>query len=183
MQTKSKSFGKFLRISLICCALTFAVNKSNPQEQSLKSLSALQCLTTNIFYEARNQNKIGMQAVAAVTYNRAASGKYPSSVCRVVFQKMQFSWTHQIPYKEFSKVLEGDLSGYSSKDKAKYQQALEIAQKPVNAVRSILPSNTLHYHAAYVNPKWKYKMTEVRVVGSHVFYKENPKVKRVVDKS
>ena len=182
MQTKSKKFATFFKISLICCAAMFSLNQQYSQTQ-LKSLSTTQCLTANIFYEARNQSKTGMQAVAAVTYNRAASGKYPSSICKVVFQKMQFSWTHQTPYKQYSKVLEGDLSDYSVKDRAKYQQALEIAQKPVKHVRAMLPSDTMHYHAAYISPKWKYKMTEVRVVGSHVFYKENPKAKMVVDKS
>ncbi len=54
------------------------------------------CLAQNIIHEAQFEPKKGQEAVALVTVLRALSGKYPESVCGVVFQTehgRQFSWT------------------------------------------------------------------------------------------
>ncbi|MGB0683914.1 MAG: cell wall hydrolase [Magnetovibrionaceae bacterium] len=51
------------------------------------------CLAENIYFEARGEPVIGQIAVAQVTMNRAASSRYPDSVCKVVHQPYQFSWT------------------------------------------------------------------------------------------
>jgi N-acetylmuramoyl-L-alanine amidase len=53
----------------------------------------LYCLTQNIFFEARDQSLLGQAAVAHVTLNRVRSAAYPASVCGVVWQPGQFSWT------------------------------------------------------------------------------------------
>ena len=46
-----------------------------------------------IYHEARGESKLGQQAVAVVTINRAKSGKYPSNLCDVIYQKGQYTWT------------------------------------------------------------------------------------------
>jgi spore germination cell wall hydrolase CwlJ-like protein len=55
------------------------------------------CLTANLYFEARGEGVKGLKAVADVTLNRVKSKKYPSSVCKVVFQKSQFSWVNEVP--------------------------------------------------------------------------------------
>ena len=60
----------------------------------------LDCLAKNIYHEAKGEPFEGKVAVAQVTINRAASGQFPSDICKVVYQKnvvydkvlCQFSW-------------------------------------------------------------------------------------------
>jgi len=51
------------------------------------------CLAKNIFHEARGESTIGKYAIAQVTLNRVISSRYPDTVCEVVMQPHQFSWT------------------------------------------------------------------------------------------
>ena len=58
----------------------------------------LYCLANNIYFESRNQPKLGQIAVGQVTMNRVNSPKFPNTVCGVVKQggekrnRCQFSW-------------------------------------------------------------------------------------------
>ena len=55
----------------------------------------LYCLAKNIYFESRNQPKLGQIAVAQVTMNRVNSPKFPNSVCGVVQQGGEtVSYTH-----------------------------------------------------------------------------------------
>ena len=53
------------------------------------------CLALNIYHEARDESHDGQVAVAAVTLNRMQSASYPDTICGVVWQPHQFSWTRQ----------------------------------------------------------------------------------------
>lgn len=128
-------------------------------------------MAANLFYEAKGEGKKGMQAVAAVTHNRVRHKNYPKSICAVVFQQHQFSWTKQYSYAQILKVLDGDLSDYSDKDLRRYQEAWKIAQtKPKDYLQG-----ALHFHAVYVNPKWASYKVKVKTIGQHVFYKDPTK--------
>src|SRR5210317_144981 len=52
------------------------------------------CLQQNIYFEARNQSINGQIAVAWVTLHRVDDPRYPNTICEVVWQRKQFSWTH-----------------------------------------------------------------------------------------
>ncbi|NYZ69950.1 cell wall hydrolase, partial [Endozoicomonas sp. SM1973] len=58
------------------------------------STKDLQCLTLNIYHEARGEGLMGMLAVGEITINRVNNKKWPNSICAVVYQDKQFSWTH-----------------------------------------------------------------------------------------
>lgn len=137
---------------------------------SAPALTSLQCHTTNLYYEARGESKAGMKAIAAVVINRKNSGKYPKNDCMVIFQNKQFSWTQQQKFKDIQKLLQGDISDLTDKDRQAYQQAVITAQTPVKELLKGLPKGTLWYHARYANPRWSEKMKLVKVVGSHKFY-------------
>src|SRR5581483_7347876 len=47
---------------------------------------ARKCLAEAVYFEARGEPVRGQMAVAQVVLNRVFSGKYPNSVCGVVFQ-------------------------------------------------------------------------------------------------
>jgi spore germination cell wall hydrolase CwlJ-like protein len=50
------------------------------------------CLTQALYFEARNQGVQGMAAVAEVVMSRVESVKYPSTVCQVMRQGVQYSF-------------------------------------------------------------------------------------------
>jgi spore germination cell wall hydrolase CwlJ-like protein len=129
----------------------------------------LECLAKNIYYEAGAEPFEGKVAVAQVTLNRTESGKFPSDVCRVIYQKnvvydkviCQFSW-----YCEQS-------GGLKPKYPAAYKESMEVAKK-VLLEGFRLPSlhSAMYYHADYVNPGWNKE--KIAKIGRHIFYSDNP---------
>ena len=131
----------------------------------------LYCMAANLYFEARGESELGQKAVAKVTLNRVKSEKYPDSVCKVVFQKSQFSWTKQQPWAKIQKALDGVEPSKNPLEVSAYQQALKTAKTSLKTnLNGILPDDALWYHANYVNPSWAKKMKKVKKVGSHVFY-------------
>ena len=53
-------------------------------------------MALNIYHEARGEVTEGQIAVAQVTVNRAKDKRWPDTICGVVYQSKQFSWTHMI---------------------------------------------------------------------------------------
>jgi len=78
----------------------------------------IDCLSRNLFFEARNEGEVGMRAVGAVTLNRV--GKYGSSICNVVYRYKQFSWVHLITERKQKRIIEIEYSAWG--------QAIEIAK-------------------------------------------------------
>lgn len=121
------------------------------------------CLAQNIYFEAKNQSLYGQMAVAMVTLNRVLSEKYPDTICEVVWQRKQFSWTHD-----------------GKSDKPKNQKAWETAIGVANITVTIyddrkedITNGALFYHAYYVSPSWSKVFVETAKIEDHIFYKEN----------
>lgn len=57
----------------------------------------IKCLTDNVYHEARNQKPIVQQAVVNLVFSRTEYSLYPNSVCKVIYQPYQFSWTLVMP--------------------------------------------------------------------------------------
>jgi N-acetylmuramoyl-L-alanine amidase len=51
------------------------------------------CLSLAVYHEARGEPQSSHLAVAHVVKNRTISGKYPTSICGVVWDRNQFAWT------------------------------------------------------------------------------------------
>lgn len=173
----SKLTGIFTSINLLIASfLLFTVMlaysfphymaKEVTQEVRVTMTKEMDCLAKNIYYEAGSESFEGKMAVAQVTINRVNSGKYPSSICGVVYQKdkikgrtiCQFSWT-------CNKLT-------TPKNSYMWQESQYVAQKaltePIAHVR-ILQVNAMFYHASYVHPKWD-KKGAVMKIGNHIFY-------------
>ena len=126
----------------------------------------LDCLAKNIYHEAKGEPFEGKVAVAQVTINRAASGQFPSDICKVVYQKnivydkvlCQFSW--YCDQAVFTKP----------KNTAAYKES-QIVARQVLLEEFRLPSlkHALYFHATDINPGWKKE--RVATIGGHVFYK------------
>ena len=121
--------------------------------------AAVMCLALNIYFEARSEEPMGQLAVAEVTLNRVASSRYPNNVCDVVWQRKQFSWTH-------------DGKSDKPKDAKAWDMAVraaKLAMKHRDVV--IVGDEVTHYHAEYVTPYWTTANERVAKVGTHIFYK------------
>ena len=53
----------------------------------------IDCLTQAIYHEARGESIEGQIAVGWVVLNRTLSARFPSTICEVIYQRHQFSWT------------------------------------------------------------------------------------------
>lgn len=116
-----------------------------------------ECLAMNIYHESRGEVIEGQMAVGHVTVNRANHPKFPSSICDVVYQPKQFSWTFTIKNK-------------TPTDTKAWQQALVIARDVMIGNTTDPTDGATFYHANYVNPYWTDHMELSKVIGLHVFY-------------
>ena len=57
-----------------------------PSTANVDRFEELYCLANNIYFESRNQPKLGRIAVGQVTMNRVNSKRFPNTVCEVVKQ-------------------------------------------------------------------------------------------------
>ncbi|WP_106638980.1 cell wall hydrolase [Allosphingosinicella vermicomposti] len=116
-----------------------------------------ECLARAIYYEARGEPLEGQLAVANVVLNRAASGRYPASLCAVVRQPAQFSF-----------VRRGHIPA-APRNEA-WRKAVGIAHVASARFASGLTSDVLWYHADYVAPSWGRRLNRVAKIGAHIFY-------------
>jgi spore germination cell wall hydrolase CwlJ-like protein len=117
----------------------------------------LDCLTKNIYYEARGEDYRGKYAVAQVTINRLQTGHWGNTICKVVYARAQFSWT-------LSKKLPRPNS-------AMWAESETIARNVLAGHRVRGLQKSLYYHAVYIkDPKWADPKHEVGQIGQHVFY-------------
>jgi len=144
------------------------INATTTKQVSAEFNKQVDCLAKNIYYESGNEKYEGKLAVAQVTMNRVNSGKFPSDICSVVYQKTtdqqlktvcQFSWTCMV--KEM--VI---------KDKYMWEESVNIAKRALTEpyVHDIIAqSNALFFHAVYVKPNWS-NTKVIKQIGNHIFY-------------
>ncbi len=118
----------------------------------------LGCLAMNIYQEGRSEPTQGKLAIAAVTMNRVASRHYPNTICGVVWQPKQFSWTNL------------KTKYHTIKDQKAWVKALEIADLFMHGAEWNGIGNAKHYHTNAVQPKWSNNERVVAQIGNHLFY-------------
>lgn len=126
----------------------------------------LTCLALNVYFEARGETDAGQRAVAEVTLNRVASNRYPDTVCEVVYQKNwdsrrkryvgAFSWT--------------EFDVRSMPEGEEWQRAQQAAEVVYFRRGMPMVAGALHYHAAYIKPRWARGKKTIARIGGHVFY-------------
>lgn len=166
--------GILLKVLVIIILGLFYKNPPEFQEYT-KVYSNGDCLTANIFFEAKGESIKGKKAVAAVTYNRLYKSTRESTyrnknICSVVYEPKQFSWTHQQQPESVRKILEGDIGHLNKKDRQAYLDARKIAQMPVKEVLEGVPKGVLFYHSVKVKPKWANKFKIYKRINNHIFY-------------
>lgn len=131
-------------------------------------LPELVCLALAVYYEARSEPFLGQVAVAEVVLNRAASSRYPDDVCEVVTQGGTVRHRCQFSYYCDGKP-ETPLNHRA------WRRSVAIAKLTRNGVISAGINDATHYHATYVAPYWRAHFNQVRKIGSHIFYRPNPR--------
>ena len=108
----------------------------------------LECLATNIYYEARGESNLGKLAVAQVTINRAAN----SSICKEVYRPYQFSWAN------------------TNKDLKYTPSTIKVAYTAVYRTHPLSNFKATHYHNTSVSPYWNKSLKRITQIGNHIFY-------------
>lgn len=142
-----------------------AQNNEIGRIRAIERYKQIECLAKNIYFEARDQSTLGQRAIAWVTLNRVASADYPNTICEVVWQDSQFSWTQD-----------------GKSDVPKNQEAWSRARALAELVYSRyygshnFPDPTdgaIMFHATYVKPYWRKHFEKTVRIDDHIFYKES----------
>ena len=143
---------KYLLAFLLSFLVTIPAYAANNQ---------IQCLATNMYYEARGEGERGMLAVGHVVMNRVQSGKFPSTPCSVIYQRSrsvcQFSW-----------VCNRRNSGVNHRQ---YNLAMDLANKVYYGKSIDITHGALYFHAVYVRPYWSRIFRRTAQIGNHIFYR------------
>ena len=123
------------------------------------------CLAEAIYFEARGEAVRGQIAVAQVMLNRAFSGKYPDTVCGVVYQNK-----HRHMACQFSFACDNHPEVIREPDM--WDRAQKIAKASLDG-QLWLPEvgKSTHYHAYWVRPSWVNEMKRMYKTGVHTFYR------------
>lgn len=174
--------GYFLLSTTIICLLTiFTVVVHEPKanfyfdnisynQLTKPTKKQIDCLADNIFFESAHEPEEGKLAVALVTLNRVNSGKYPNTICSVVYEKgfinnkmiCQFSWVCDTKFTSRQLTIRNtelynDIRKLSVYVYLNYEEMKDIT------------NGALFYHADYVNPGWK--LVKIKQIGRHIFYR------------
>lgn len=125
--------------------------------QLIFALAEVNCLATNVYHEARGEPLAGQFAVAEVTLNRTRDRRYPDTVCEVVHERRQFSWTSRRQAKP--------------RDAEAWAVANDVARRAYFGVDYTprLGHRVTHFHSISVSLPWRGARLVARV-GNHYFY-------------
>ena len=120
----------------------------------------IEVLALNMYHEARGEGPDGMQMVGEVTLNRVEHEAFPNTICAVVYQRRQFSWTHM-------------RKNHTPNDEELWNVALEMAENLINGEIDYFDNGATHFlnpNRVRNMPRWARTFDRVGRVGNHVFY-------------
>ncbi len=123
------------------------------------------CLAEAVYFEARGEAVRGQIAVAQVVMNRAFSGKYPDTVCGVVYQNKHRHFACQFTFA-------CDNTPDVIREPDMWDRARKISKAMLDG-QLWLPEvdRSTHYHAYWVRPSWVSEMKKTYKFGVHTFYR------------
>jgi N-acetylmuramoyl-L-alanine amidase len=153
------SIARHIPIAVFCGALLLSTAScDHAPAPSPAVASEWCCLIKNIYHEARGEGVVGMQAVAAVTLNRAAqTGK---TICDTVYARKQFSWANTT--KGRNKPMTGDTS-----------VVYAVAAQAMSGAMHDITGGATHYHTKAVKPVWRKSLDKIAVINNHIFYRKD----------
>jgi len=122
----------------------------------------LDCLALTLYWEAGDQGRDGMEAVAAVVLNRLEHPEFPDTICGVVEDggetpPCQFNWW---------------CDGKSDRpvDAGQWALARTLAEEVVSDPPDDPTGSALFFHASGVETPWRDRQ-RTATIGDHVFYR------------
>jgi hypothetical protein len=115
------------------------------------------CLAGAVYFESKGESLSGQLAVARVVMARAKSGRFPTSLCGVVYQKSQFSF-----------VRGGSMPPIATGSQH-WRNAVAISRIALNGSWKSPVEGALFFHARHVSPGWR--LTRIGSVDNHIFYR------------
>lgn len=150
----------FLLFSSLSQADDFVI--PNHKDLSKVRLSSVECLAVNLYHESRSESDIANLNVLSVVLNRVKDKRYPNDICKVIFQRKQYSWT-------------GDGLSDEIKDTGQYRRLYKITEEFLMNREFMLKHSegVTHYHTNNIRPYWTKdkRMKFIGVVDNHTFYK------------
>lgn len=148
---------RHIPIAVFCGALLLSTAScEHAPAPSVAQVNDTLCMLKNIYHEARGEGVVGMQAVAAVTLNRAAqTGK---TICDTVYAPKQFSWANTA--KGRNKPITGNIN-----------TVYTVASQAMTGVLDDITGGATHYHTKKVRPVWRKALDKVGTINNHIFYK------------
>jgi spore germination cell wall hydrolase CwlJ-like protein len=138
------------------------------RENIVASNNEYRCAVRNLYHEGRGEGLVGQAYIIKTVLNRVRDTKHPHSVCGVIYQSKQFSWTHQLP-KHKHKVPNKTTS---EKELLKQLEALSTVVIWIDRLGWDFTQESQFYHSVNVKPRWDYKKLEkTQRIGNHIFYK------------
>lgn len=114
----------------------------------------LDCLTKAIYHEARGESLQGQIAVGWVIINRTLSSRFPDTICDVIYQRSQFSWTIKPP---------------KIRETYAYELAKDVAHAIINRVHPDPTKGALYFNSLGLYPGGGSRLT--LKINQHYFYK------------
>jgi spore germination cell wall hydrolase CwlJ-like protein len=115
------------------------------------------CLAGAVYFESKGESLAGQLAVARVVLARSKSGRFPSSICGVVYQPSQFSFVRG------GKMPRIDTGG------SNWKNAAAISKIALDGSWKSPVEGALFFHARYVSPGWRLK--RMGTIDNHIFYR------------
>ena len=124
-----------------------------------------ECLAEGIYFEARGEPRRGQVAVAQVIMNRVNHDEFPDTICGVVYQNQH--WRNRC---QFSFACDGVPERIT--ERQAWAESQDVARQVLEE-RDLIDTITesTHYHATYVRPRWAPRMIRLDRIGLHIFYK------------
>lgn len=114
------------------------------------------CLAQVLYFEAATEPIEGLQAVAATVFNRIDTPGYAGSICGVVYQPYQYSWTLT-------------QQNWSRKPAKKYFDLAKTFLQERESLKEEYP--VTHFHHVGISPKWSNTLEHIMTIGQHKFYR------------
>ncbi len=127
------------------------------QETSGKLDAEAHCLAGAVYFESKGESLAGQLAVARVVMARSKSGRFPGSLCGVVFQKSQFSFVR------------GNAMPNIDTGSQNWRNAVAISKIALSDGWKSPVEGALFFHARRVSPGWR--LTRLGTVDNHIFYR------------
>ncbi len=115
------------------------------------------CLAGAVYFESKGESLAGQLAVARVVMARANSGRFPGSLCGVVYQKSQFSF------------IRGASMPNIDKGSQNWRNAVAVSKIAMDNSWKSPVEGALFFHARRVSPGWR--LTRLGTVDNHIFYR------------